>query len=186
MESLPFLGPEPPSGTAEKKQRGRPKGAKNKASGDLAKWFAHKSGSTPGQQLIELVAVTPKDIRLAKQWAKDRGTIIFKGEAVDLRAFAPRALGMVWKAHNLALLNKWDLDYAWAMMYKGIDMLMPYVHQKQGAAEPEKADTRPAIYMQGVALGSQGNPSQGLDYQEELRFGPMPATQALPHMDGKA
>lgn len=178
METLPFLGPEPPSGTPEKKSRGRPKGSKNKASADLRRFIAASTGSTPGQQLAQLVMVTAKDIREGKKALAEQG--------IDMRGMTPMMIGYWQRRETLKRLFKWDDDKADAVMAKMLDILMPYVHQSQGKAEVEKVDTRPVIYADSVALGSKGNPSQGLDFQEEISFGPMPATQALPHMDGKA
>ncbi|BBF79909.1 hypothetical protein [Asticcacaulis excentricus] len=175
MESLFPMGLVPPSGSAEKK-RGRPKGARNKAGGDLAKWFASQTGTTPGQQLIELVAVTPRDIRLAKAWAKDSKNQVFSAVGADPRAFAPRVLAMIYKADQFAKVHRCTLGEAWSMIFRGIDMLLPYCHQKQGSAEAEKPDLRPVLFVDGGALGQHGNPSQSLDNQQDLLFGPMPVT----------
>lgn len=183
MSDMLPLGLGPLSGTVEKK-RGRPKGARNKASGDLGKWFQSVSGSTPGQQLIELVAITPRDIRLAKAWAKSEKNVLVQGvgQAVDLAAFTPRALAMIWKAHNFALLNRMGLQEAWAMMFKASDILMPYVHQKQGAVEGAPPDKRAVIMVDQVALGSRGNPSQDVETQGEISFGPLPLTHEPSHI----
>ncbi len=173
MDSLLPLGLVPPSDTVEKK-RGRPKGARNKASSDLAKFIAARSGGvTPGQQISDLVMVTPKDIREGRKRLAELG--------LDAKRFTPMMVGYWYRRANLMALFGWTEEKADAVMAKMLDILMPYVHQSQGKVEPEKVDTTPAIYASSMHLGALGNPSQGLDIQGEITFEPMPLTHDGSH-----
>jgi hypothetical protein len=185
MADLFHRGLDPVPGSAEiqsegaPKKRGRPKGAKNKTSGDLLKWVANETGGlTPGQQLARLAMVTPKDIRNAKRWALEEiGSI----RPINIKAIDPLVLGMAYKATQLAQLMGWDKRDAWAAIQKASADLLPYMHQKQASKEAEKPDNRGVILMSPMALGSMGNPSQSLDFQGDFLLEIPDATQPKPH-----
>ena len=177
MDQLPIVGLEPPSGAPEKK-RGRPPGAKNKASGDLRKYIAATTGSTPGQQLADLVMVTQKDMRAGRRALQDMGQ--------DVRAYTPMMMGYWWRRRQLMALFGWSEQYADGVMARLTDMLMPYVHQGLGKAEAEKVDTRPMILADTVPLGSKGNPTQVTDMQGEMTFGLLSVAHGPSHNGEKA
>ncbi|WP_303829383.1 hypothetical protein [Asticcacaulis taihuensis] len=165
----------PPSGAPEKSARGRPKGSKNKATGDLLKWISAQTGGlTPGQQLAALVMVTPKDIRAGK------AARLADGKPV--KGIPPVMLGYWYRRAQLMELFGWTEDKADGVMAKLQDMLLPYVHQKQGSVEPEPVDKRGQIIVDNTALGALGNPSQVPENEQEISFGPLPLTHGGSHI----
>lgn len=110
-------------GAAAGARRGRPKGAKNKRSGDLQRYVeARYAGLTPGQQAAAVGLV----------------------DAAELRAAGGDLLGaMVVKARRLALALDCEPKEAWLLMLKEREALLPYIHQRM----PNKAD--PAAAQDG-------------------------------------
>lgn len=134
METLALnlpIGPTPP-------RRGRPPGARNKRSVDLARYVeAQFGGMTPGQQAAALGLVTPKEVKRARAEAKELAI-------VDL-GLADHVLAMVVKAHKLSGALGIERGDAWLLMMKEREGLMPYVHQRRAPAEAEKASDGPRV-----------------------------------------
>jgi len=125
--------------TLQRRGRGRPKGAVNKRSMDLARYIeATYGGQTPGQQAAAVSMVTPADLRQAKARAKELG-IVDAG-------LAPVLLAMVVKARQLATALGCEARDAWMMMVKERGDLMAYVHQKQPQAAEAKDKALPVVY----------------------------------------
>lgn len=110
-ELFPGLGP----GAAEgPRRRGRPKGAVNRRSVDLARYIeAQYGGMTPGQQSAAVALVTAKELKAAK------GSVV--KALADKAAVLARELGC----------SKLE---AWREMRAEREGLMPYVHQKRPQA----------------------------------------------------
>jgi hypothetical protein len=150
-------------------RRGRPAGARNKRSLDLARWIAHAyGGMTPGQQAAAVALVTPDDLEEAESAARDLGL-------VDL-GLDPVTLAMAVKAKRLAKALGCEAFEAWALMAKERDGLMRYVHQVQPPAK-DGANRPPAtVYVipegevRDAAYGALPDDSQDPDFPE--LFGP--------------
>lgn len=175
MDQLPAVsdrGSEPPSGSAPK--RGRPKGARNKRSGDLARLLTSAKGLTVGQQLAHLGQVTAKDIKLAKAWARTKG--------YDRLGADPVLLAMSHRAHVLASMNEgWTTQDAWSVIMRARSELLPYVHQKQSSIEAPKVDKRPTMIVDSGQLGALANPSQLIESIEEMTFEDFDVTHQASH-----
>jgi hypothetical protein len=110
-------------------RRGRPPGAQNRRSLDLARWIEHQYGGlTPGQQSAAVALVTPADVEAAPAAARDLGIV-----DLDLE---PLLLALVVKATRLARALKCEAVEAWAILAKERGDLMRYVHQVQPQAKP--------------------------------------------------
>lgn len=137
--------------------RGRPPGARNVRSVDLARYVeAMFGGMTPGQQSAQLALVAPKDMKSA-----------FK-RAQDLRIAHPPAdpflCAMVVKATELALALGIDRATAWAFMQKERSDLLPYIHQKQPAAPAaERAGEGGAVFLVPIE-GDGGAPIEMIEH----------------------
>lgn len=106
------------------RRRGRPPGARNKASLGLGKYLeAMFGGLTPGQQAAELAMPKPAEVRRARLDAAQLG---IRDEGMPLLQLA-----IVVKAERLAKALNITRAEAWAAMQKVLVELMPYVHQKQ-------------------------------------------------------
>ena len=106
---------------------GRPAGARNKRSLDLARWIAHAfDGMTPGQAAAAVALVSADDVAAAPEAAKQLGM-------VDL-GLEPVVLALAVKARRLASALRCDTVDAWAIMAKERSDLMRYVHQVQPPA----------------------------------------------------
>jgi hypothetical protein len=119
---------------------GRPAGARNKRSLDLARWIAHAfDGMTPGQQAASIALVTAADVEAAPDAAKALGI-------VDL-GLAPLMLALVVKARQLATALRCDPADAWALMARERDTLMRYVHQVQPPAREPAGGAVATVYV---------------------------------------
>ncbi len=120
---------------------GRPKGARNRRSLDLARYIAHSFGGlTPGQQSAAVALISPEELEDAP------------GEAERLRISAaglsPILLAMAVKATHLGRALGCSRGEAWVLMAKERVDLMGYVHQKQPAAEQGKAGAQlPTVFV---------------------------------------
>jgi hypothetical protein len=119
---------------------GRPAGARNKRSLDLARWIAHAFGGlTPGQQAASIALVTPEDVEDAPEAAKQLGM-------VDL-GLEPVTLALAVKAKRLAKALGCEAFEAWALMSKERDGLMKYVHQVQPPAKAAGAGALATVFV---------------------------------------
>jgi hypothetical protein len=127
--------------SANGKRIGRPPGARNKGSLDLARYIeATFGGMTPGQQLAELTMVKPADLKRARADARELGII-----DVDLPLLT---LAMVVKAARLAKALGCDKLEAWGMLAAERAKLMPFVHQAQPQARPSDPHAAlPTIFL---------------------------------------
>jgi hypothetical protein len=108
------------------RRRGRPPGARNRGSLDLARYLeARFAGMTPGQQLAELAMVTEKERR-------DAGSI---------------ELAMATKARRVAQDLGCETKEAMAILVKGLTELMPYVHQKRPIAVDARVQQLPTMFL---------------------------------------
>lgn len=157
------------SNTPPKRRRGRPPGAKNRRSLDLAKYIeAQFGGMTPGQQSAAVALITPRDLKAA-------GGSVLEAMAAKAERLA-KALGC----------NKLD---AWVLMAKERMELLAYVHQKQPTAEPLKAGQLPTMFVvseRDIAQAHLGAPvdQDDLDLLEDFRtpggeVGPAKSDDAL-------
>lgn len=110
---------------------GRPPGASNKGSAQLAKYLeARFGGMTPGQQLAEFSMVTRSELK------RSRGSMM---------------LAMAKRAEDLALELKCTRYEAIVLLEKGLIELMGYVHQKQPAASPDETKQLPVMFLADAA-----------------------------------
>ena len=117
-------------------RRGRPPGARNRRSLDLARYVeAMFGGMTPGQQAAELGLVKPADLKRAKAQAKALG--------IPDHGLGPLALAMAVKARQLASAIGCETKEAWLLLQRERAELMPYIHQRQ-APMSEAAGKAPA------------------------------------------
>ena len=148
--------------TPVKRRRGRPPGAKNRRSLDLARYVeAQFGGMTPGQQAAQLCLVSPKDLRQAKARAAELQKLALLGAHLPAD---PMVLAMVVKAADLALALGCDRRDAWLLLQKEREGLMPYVHQRQAQADTKSAATPATVFM--VPEGESG-PAQALDLGDD-------------------
>lgn len=170
QELLPLVQSPP------ERRRGRPPGAKNKRSSDLARYVeAMFGGMTPGQQAAELALVKPADIRRAREAARELGIV-----DLDL---PPLMLAMVVKATRLAKALGIEKADAWLLLQRERADLMGYIHQKQAPAQaPKDAPALPTVFMipdgQAVELAELGD-DEG-DGLEILGVSPPAATKVAP------
>lgn len=144
MDQLPLTLPNSP---IPRRGRGRPPGAKNRRSLDLAKYVeATYGGMTPGQQAAALGLVTPKEIREARTKAIELGLVYTPRD--------PFLLAMVVKAAELAAALGCDRKDAWLLIQRERQELMGYVHQKQPQAAQAKPGERAMAFI--VPEGQEG------------------------------
>lgn len=169
------------------RRRGRPPGARNRASLDLARYVAATyGGMTPGQQSAALCLVSPRDIKQAKARARELQGLGLLGahQPTD-----PLTLAMVVKAAELALALGCDKRDAWLLLQKEREGLMPYIHAKQAPAPPAKDAGVPAtVFM--VPEGAETSPAQlqlldddDLEFIEDLRDAGERVSQPKSHDD---
>ncbi|HEV2530940.1 hypothetical protein [Phenylobacterium sp.] len=151
------------------RRRGRPPGARNKRSSDLARYVeATFGGMTPGQQAAELALVRPADLKKAKALAVHFG--ILEPEIPLLM------LAMAVKARQLARAIGCDPKEAWLLLQKERAELLGYVHQKLPAASDPKGKALATVFL--VPEGEAAEASQLADFSDEaeLEFvGDLPA-----------
>lgn len=134
QELLPLANPPPP------RRRGRPPGARNRRSLDLARYIeATFSGMTPGQQSAELAMVKPKDLKAGRDLAKEL-------RLVDLD-LSPMMLAMAVKAAQLAAALGCERKEAWELLRREREGLMKYVHQVQPAAKEPGKSTLATVFL---------------------------------------
>jgi len=171
FDALPQVGILPTAGAAVENAptRGRPKGAKGKRSGDLAKILvAEHDGRTPGQDLAAICMPTSADRREARRRAKALGV-----RDVDM-------LANIVKAENVAkalghpvnpITGRPGIEVVqqvFGMLFKVKLELMPYVHQRLAPKEGEKpADQIPIIYMDPEPAGGALPPSAFGESEED-------------------
>lgn len=121
------------------KRRGRPPGAKNKRSADLARYIeATYDGMTPGQQAAAIGMATRADLRTAKRLqrqarAEEATPPVFGVDRAGFLALPHLPLhiaALVVKAAGLAQALRIERAAAWALMARERVELLPYVHQK--------------------------------------------------------
>ncbi|MGH6956246.1 MAG: hypothetical protein ACREEW_06225 [Caulobacteraceae bacterium] len=113
--------------SANGKPIGRPPGARNKRSLDLARFIeAVYGGMTPGQQSAAVSMVTPKEMKAA------RGDV---------------TLALATKAATLALLLGCTNLEAWVLLAKERMELIAYVHQKQPMAKESDAKAPATVFL---------------------------------------
>ncbi len=147
--------------TPQVRRRGRPPGARNKRSADLARWIeATFAGMTPGQQSAELAMVKPADLKKAKALARELGLI-----DIDL---PPLMLAMAVKARQLAKALGCEPIAAWGMLAKERADLMAYVHQRQAPAADSKTKAPATVFLipEGEA---QVQELPGVDFTEDFQ-----------------
>lgn len=140
------------------RRRGRPPGARNKRSTDLARYVeATFGGMTPGQQAAELALVKPSDLKKAKALALHFG--ILEAE------IPPLMLAMAVKARQLAKAIGCTATEGWIILQKERAELLGYVHQKL----PPKADAKggPAATVFLVPEGEAHDQAQLADFSDE-------------------
>jgi len=135
----------PPEAT--KPRRGRPPGARNKRTEDLAKYVAATyGGMTPGQQSAAMCMVSPKDLKAARRLARELQIV-----DIDL---SPLMLAMVVKAKQLSRAIGCSTAEAWVILSKERSELMPYVHQRRAIAPVEVQDAPlPGVLVMEAAPG---------------------------------
>jgi hypothetical protein len=122
------------------RRRGRPPGAKNRRSVDLARYVeATYGGMTPGQQAAELALVKPADLKRAKSLALELGIL-------DV-ALPPLMLAMAVKARQLAVAIGCETKEAWLLLQKERAELMPYIHQRRAPEAEGKAKAVPTVFL---------------------------------------
>lgn len=174
--------------TPPKRRRGRPPGARNKRSVDLARYVAAMfGGMTPGQQAAELALVTPKDLRTAKAEAialnAEAERLLGQAKAADAElswygfidpTLPPLMLAMTVKASKLARALGCSRRDAWMLLEKERADLMPFVHQKQPMAEVVKPGQLPTMFVvseRDIEQATLGAPvdQDELDLLEDFR-----------------
>lgn len=137
------------------RRRGRPPGAKNRRSIDLARYVeATYGGMTPGQQAAELAMVKPADLKKAKDLARELGVL-------DV-GLSPFMLAMVVKAKQLAKAIGCETRDAWLLLQKERADLMPYIHQRQAPMAESKAKAPATVFL--VPEGEAGDQAQLADF----------------------
>jgi hypothetical protein len=122
------------------RRAGRPAGALNRRSLDLARWIAHAfGGMTPGQQAASVALVSPEDVERAPDDAREL-------RMVNL-GLDPVTLALAVKAKRLASALGCDAIEAWAIMSRERDSLMKYVHQVQPAARDAGGAPPATVYL---------------------------------------
>lgn len=169
MDQLALTLPE----GAQPRRRGRPPGAKNRRSVDLARYVeATYGGMTPGQQAAELAMVKPSDLKKAKDLARELGVL-------DV-GLAPFMLAMVVKAKQLAKALGCEPRDAWLLLQKERADLMPYIHQRQAPkADDGKAKAPATVFL--VPEGEAHDQAQLADFSadpDDVEFIEEPAAPA--------
>lgn len=146
------------------RRRGRPPGAKNRRSADLARYVeATYGGMTPGQQAAELALVRPADLKKAKALAAELGIV-----DVDL---PPLMLAMVVKAKQLAKALGVDASTAWVLLQKERADLLPYIHQKQAPMADKKGQPNAQVFLIPEGEAQQGQlPDFSVDEDAPIEF----------------
>jgi hypothetical protein len=103
---------------------------------------------TPGQQSASVSMVTPRELREAKEAAREL--------RIDPAMLSPLMLAMIVKARRLASALRCDPKEAWLLMAKEREGLLPYVHQKQPQAPDQASSVRPVAFI--VPEGDEGPP----------------------------
>jgi hypothetical protein len=138
-----LIGPDPGANGALPQRRagaGRPTGAKNKRSLDLARWIEHAfGGMTPGQQAASIALVSPDDVANARDDARQLGMM-------DL-GLEPVTLALAVKARRLSRALGCEAFEAWALMAKERDSLMKFVHQVQPAARDAAGSPPATVFL---------------------------------------
>lgn len=143
---------------APTRRRGRPPGAKNKRSIDLARYVeATFGGMTPGQVSAELALVKPKDLARAKAMARELGI-------VDLE-LPPLMLAMVVKAKQLSRALGCTSTEAWILLQKERAELLGYIHQKLPPKAEPKGGVMPTVFL--IPEGEAGDQAQLPDFSAE-------------------
>ena len=127
-------------GSGQKKSRaGRPKGAKNKAKAitdkaraDLYDYARKRYNGTYGQQLVDLVMITPLEMRQGKAWALGMG--------LDPKLFSKVELAWRLKVYKVEQLYQLKAGEALAYLHKAGADLLALMHRKQAPIEAEQAD----------------------------------------------
>lgn len=152
----------------QRRGRGRPKGAVNKRSVDLARYIeATYGGQTPGQQSAAVSMVAPKDLARAKAIAKEL--------KITDTGLSPLLLAMVVKAAQLATALGINRAEAWVLMAKERIDLMAYIHQKQPQAEAGAAKALPQVFMipeaapRQAAIGFDGEDNAAIEMVEDFQ-----------------
>jgi hypothetical protein len=143
---------------------GRPVGARNKRSQDLARYIEHAyGGMTPGQQSAAVALISPDDVAAAPGDAQQLGLI-------DL-GLDPVTLAMAVKAKRLAKALGCEPFEAWALMARERDGLMKYVHQvrppaRESGAAPATVYLVPEGQLIDAPLGQLPGDEQDPDFPE--------------------
>lgn len=163
------------------RRRGRPPGARNKRSIDLARYIeATFAGATPGQQSAQACMVTPRDLKDAKRLAQELAII-----DVGLQ---PLMLAMVVKAAQLARALSCERKEAWLLLAKERGELMAYVHQKQPQAPEGKGRDLATVFLipdgeAGPRLVEMGDDEGDIEFLEDFGVRPDEVGRAKSDVD---
>ena len=153
MDQLPLTLPD----QATSRRRGRPPGARNRASGDLAKYVAAQfAGLTPGQVMAQIALPTAKEVKRARADAREL-------QIVDL-GVDQVTLALIVKATKLGRALGVTRAEAWAAMMKEREGLMSYIHPKQSPAPPVKPGTQAVGF---IIPEGQDSPAPMLDLGDD-------------------
>ena len=164
-DNLPLLSlpGDDPANRAPAVRRGRPPGAKNRRSLDLARYIeAAYGGLTPGQQSAAIALVSPRDLKRARSDARELGV-------VDT-GLEPVILALVIKAKRLAIALGCEAFEAWALLASERRELMRYVHQVQPAAKDATARAPATVFIvpegevRDLAIGQLPGDEQDPDF----------------------
>ncbi len=176
--NLPALA----GGSGGKKSRaGRPKGARNKAASktvrakaDLFDYLKARAGTTPGQQLADIVMITAKEVKQARVWCE--GAREAGGLGLDWKAFDKTELTWAFKAWKTAQLYGTTMGDARAYLAKMAGELMAYVHQRQASVDAPEGDDRAMIEAvpidPAMMAQMQGNQQLDLGLDGDVTHGP--------------
>ena len=143
-------------------RRGRPPGAQNKRSTDLARYIAASyGGMTPGQQSAAVALVSPDEVEAAPEDAKQLRIVDLGLDAVTL--------ALAVKAHRLAKALGCAAFEAWAILAREREGLMKYVHQPLPPAKEDAGGRLATVY-----LVPEGKPV------DSLAFGALPGEEQDP------
>lgn len=166
MAQLPLTLSEAP----QPRRRGRPPGAKNRRSIDLARYIEAQFGGTPGQQVAQLGMVTPAEVKRARKEAEELGL-------TDL-GLGLLELAQVVKAEKLAKALGISRAEAWAAGHKAREALLPYVHQRQPQAAESKGKAPATVFLIPEAEAHQlpdfsvdDDADEGVEILEDLGTG---------------
>lgn len=145
--NLPALS----GGTEKKRGRGRPKGSTKgrgtsvtkRAVADLFKYSEAKHGATPGQQMLDLAIITPKEVRQGRALA----TALALKQGIDPKAFLKNftadELGLRAKVYKHEALYGLTAKDALAFVYKRQSDLIGMTNQSQSKASEPDDDSAP-------------------------------------------